>query len=435
MIERLALGEPDELGPPQRGSLFAEQFRRIGEEVAHRWNSSGRDPDAFRSIGSDALRAARPWMDFDVRELLAFLASPGCVATRQNILFSDLPVLFYADADFRVELLLWSNSTTQVHDHGFRGAFALLQGSSLHSVFRFHEPRAGTPVFSAGSLTLETCKLLRPGTVVEIAEAPRFIHSAFHLSIPTATLVVRTSGTDPSLVQREYHPPGIALASDHTSSTMAGEALRLLALCDPDAAIRHLLDVTRSGEPELLFRLFLAFPWGSADRAGSRNAFAALMERPFGRSIFDALRTATRTERLMGLRAKLTTVEQRMALGATAVLGNLPAVVDFLRSAGIADPPALLAECVTSDLEAQSGAIPLSSREVAALRRLLDPRRLPAAFAVDEKQLIEKVRKGAFAMLLAKPPAAPAADEGAPAPCSGPVPKRQVPAAAALPRG
>jgi len=358
-----------------------EEFRRLGERVAREWQACGRAPARFVDIAAEALRDAAPWRGFDLGRLLAEVAHVPAEVRRPGAIFSDLPLIFYEDDLFRVELLIWTDSTTKVHDHGFSGAFALLQGSSLQCSYDFSGPSPATAQFALGSLLLADIALLKCGTVVEILPAPDFIHSAFHLESPTATLVIRTLRDATDLPQREYYAPNVAIASEPTDQMplVTAEALAMLARIDAEAAVARIVEMAGTAPAETLFRTFDRIPWHTLDREPTLRAYNALLGRPEGSALLEALRRKLWVERLIGLRDKLTTAEQRLVLGGLAALDDRDLLIDLLAAGGVAEPEALVAECI---LAAAGIDGPTSKGDAAALRAALaDHGRLPAEAA------------------------------------------------------
>lgn len=181
------------------------------------WAAAGRDPGGFPEIAAQALSDRPPGQSTDFEALTAdlLLHRRPPPTDRALLGFSDLPITLYAAEGFFIQALVWLAGSTSIHDHSFSGAFTLLHGQSLQSVWEFEA--AGPPAgeVQAGRLTCDPPALLRRDDVQEIRSGPGFIHSVYHLSRPTVSIVVRTTRDAGVDVQRGYFPPGLCLAAAH----------------------------------------------------------------------------------------------------------------------------------------------------------------------------------------------------------------------------
>lgn len=356
---------------PPRAQVLG-RFCRLGEHVARQWAAVDHAPADFAALATAALLAAQPWQDFDVADLLGAALEPGNVWTRPRTPFSDFPMILYRDARFRVEALIWTNSTTKIHDHGFCGAFAMLQGRSLHSRFVFAESTVGANGCAFGDLATDAVRVLDRGAVITIDPAPDFIHSAFHLDTPTVTLVVRTHGGGGQ--QREYYAPGVALPSEPSvpRAAMTADALAMLATLDAERAAATLMTLSETADAETVFRVFASAPWSAIDRDIARAAHVRLLGRPWGQSVFSALRWQADADRLFALRALLDAPEERLLLGATALFGDRETVLNLIAHFGIADVVEVATSCIVRAANAGDAPFRASSEEIAAVRHILN---------------------------------------------------------------
>src|SRR6185295_4583768 len=113
------------------------------------------------------------------------------------------------DDRFFIELLFWHTGATGIHQHAFSGAFRVLAGSSLHTIYDFTPSLVLDRSLELGDLAVRTIEVLGTGAVRAIHAGRALIHSAFHLDNPSVTLIVRTHADDSA--ELEYKPPGLAL--------------------------------------------------------------------------------------------------------------------------------------------------------------------------------------------------------------------------------
>ncbi len=190
-----------------------EIFEQLGREVETRWRDIGYDEAAFPALAAELLRSAdvpSKVSAWDVTEwALATYELPRQRDLRAS--FADPPITVFSGLRFQIDVYFWFESTTSIHQHGFCGAFQVLEGSSIHSWYTFNKERAINAFAETGSLDLKTCGLLEKGDVQEIVGGRAYIHSLFHLERPSATLIIRTDRSPLELPQFNYHKPHLAV--------------------------------------------------------------------------------------------------------------------------------------------------------------------------------------------------------------------------------
>ncbi len=126
--------------------------------------------------------------------------------------FGQPPLTVYSGRDFRIEVLFWVQGVPAIHQHSFSGAFHVMHGSSLQSLWDFEPTEQVAMRLAFGRVSLKKAELLRKGDSRPIIAGNRLIHSTFHLDRPSLTVVVRTVGETDQLPQYSYLPPTIAYA-------------------------------------------------------------------------------------------------------------------------------------------------------------------------------------------------------------------------------
>ncbi|MEI6871330.1 MAG: hypothetical protein WCL08_03520, partial [Verrucomicrobiota bacterium] len=125
--------------------------------------------------------------------------------------FGQPELIVFEHPRFYVQVLVWLDGTTDIHQHTFSGAFHVMEGSSIHSRFAFRDAEAVSAHLQVGRLQRLDTQLLEKGSTVEIVSGKEFVHALFHLETPSVTVVVRTH-TDPGTgPQFTYLPPHIAV--------------------------------------------------------------------------------------------------------------------------------------------------------------------------------------------------------------------------------
>jgi hypothetical protein len=136
--------------------------------------------------------------------------------------FGQPPITLYNNGEVVVDLYLWLTCDTAIHSHGFRGAFRVLHGKSLHETFKVKvAQRIGPGVMVCDPGTPDLA-ILDPGDVRTILVGEKLTHRVIHLEHPTVTLCVKTIN-EPGIYQWEYHPDGLAIQRRHVDQGLVKE--------------------------------------------------------------------------------------------------------------------------------------------------------------------------------------------------------------------
>ncbi len=188
------------------------RYEALGRRIDAAWQRADRDERRFPAIACEALTAFEP-DGFDLGDIGRFLLDTA-IPQQPETRFSNLPVMLYCGDGFYLELLVWTRSTTSLHQHAFSGAFRVVAGSSLHSDYRFVERRRINSHLLVGDIEAIRMRLLRVGDVLPIISGREgLIHSLFHLDQPSATLVARTDQDPDAGPQYALIRPGFAFDS------------------------------------------------------------------------------------------------------------------------------------------------------------------------------------------------------------------------------
>lgn len=189
-----------------------EPFRQLGDRVEAEWRTRDYNESDFPWLAGDALRASRipdsvsPWQVLEWTLEQTELPRQRDVPAR----FGEPPITVYSGPRFHIDIYFWFHGTTSIHQHGFCGAFQVLQGSSIHSWYDFELRDKVSSFCEIGEMRLRTCELLGVGDVQQILPGRQYIHSLFHLDHPSVTIVIRTDKSPLFLPQFDYHKPGLA---------------------------------------------------------------------------------------------------------------------------------------------------------------------------------------------------------------------------------
>lgn len=188
-------------------------FEALGMRVAKALSRFKGESQAFPQIATEQLEREHLYRIVDYRDILAWLTSTSGIPFQSNIdsTFGEPPLTLFWHPVFYIEALFWTSSTTAIHGHGFSGAFQVLEGTSVQSLFHFDASDKDGRC-RVGRLQQRDVSLLRPGATQTIESGERFVHSVFHLGYPSVTIVIRSRGGDAT--QYKYYRPGIAVVED-----------------------------------------------------------------------------------------------------------------------------------------------------------------------------------------------------------------------------
>lgn len=140
----------------------------------------------------------------NIQEILELKNYPAQFSPHSK--FGNPPITLYISEDnsFFLDLYIWVESQTSIHQHNFEGAFTVLQGQSLETVYSFKPEKTMDPS-QWGSLKHKELIHLRPGDVREIYFKEGLIHRVLHIAKPTISLVLRSGKIDTPLKVPQYN--------------------------------------------------------------------------------------------------------------------------------------------------------------------------------------------------------------------------------------
>ena len=186
-------------------------FSELGGMVYDRWKQLNFAPEAFPEIATAVLVERPPADNVNLPELVREFLLEDTQPVQSTSGFGQPELIVYDTPRFYIQVLFWMEGTTDIHQHAFSGAFHVMEGSSLHSLFEFEDAESITSHFRVGNLKLKESHLLETGATMPIVSGAGCIHSLFHLDSPSVSIVIRTH-SDPSCgPQFTYLPPHLAV--------------------------------------------------------------------------------------------------------------------------------------------------------------------------------------------------------------------------------
>lgn len=278
-------------------------FKDLGQQVDQAWRRKNYNKNFFPQIAYDALSLSKLNTKITFSEIieLGLHSDPAINQWQENSPFGDLQLIPYRDNNFYIEILVWKNGSTSIHDHGFSGAFMVLDGKSINARYTFDVQQEINTNFKIGELQGQSFEFLQPGDLREIHAGRALIHAVYHLQEPTVSIVIRTYQDDWVMPQLEYRGNRIAVNQKLNNEFLNKiRTLKVLQSVDHNLflsmAKTHIVDANID-EKYWLWRSFFA----SLDTPDFISATLADAEM----FIIDVLRKEERIQNLLNLKATI----------------------------------------------------------------------------------------------------------------------------------
>ncbi|HEU4510493.1 MAG TPA: hypothetical protein VFR78_19820 [Pyrinomonadaceae bacterium] len=228
------------------GSLCKQYFARLAAGVWRLWKEYQYDEAAFSDVAVRMLTEEPPADHVSFIDVTKFglFTNPLPFQTDIDSVFGQPPLTVHWQPEFRIEVLFWRSKVIGIHQHAFSGAFHLLTGSSLHTVWDFKCEERVSSQLLLGALDLKRAELLRVGDTTAIVAGNRFIHATHHFDRPTVTVVIRTNSEKNHRPQYSYLEPFIAYDPLHGNAVVR-RRLQLLQMLSATGRDKELLDAVR----------------------------------------------------------------------------------------------------------------------------------------------------------------------------------------------
>ncbi|HKO58518.1 MAG TPA: hypothetical protein VJ276_21815 [Thermoanaerobaculia bacterium] len=233
-------------------------LRSLAERIDAEWKGAGYEPGDLPAIASRALTEERPDRGYDLGVLADWTLAAPELPDACNPFGPLGPPAFtvWSNPRFYVNVYVYTTPEVVVHDHDFSGAFMNLSGVTIHCTYEFGGGDAIDETVRVGALRLKGIEAISEGRVRRIEAGERFIHQVWHVSQPTAVLVVRTPPLTPSPRQFQYLRPSIATQVFRTDSLSMGYPERFAhtrkmaeALRTSDGGIGFVKELVRRERP------------------------------------------------------------------------------------------------------------------------------------------------------------------------------------------
>ena len=325
-------------------------FEKLGALVEQRWKDQHFDNSTFAGVALISLEEMPPCGEVDYLQIVeAAIAANRLPSQNLDSHFGEPPLTLYKSDLFYIEALFWLDAPVDIHEHGFAGAFHILEGSSLHCRYQFELKERINSRLLIGDVRLRSVECLMKGDSRAILPGRQFSHSTFHLERPTVTIVIRTLANREAGPQYSYRKPWVAYDPFAKRGLMTRqlELLKLLHAADEPDYLRQVRALLSKSDFETTFWLL-----EQSHRHLDPKQFAQLLERAqerYGRLaqlfpvVFQEMR---RAEKINSRCRFITKPEHRLLLALLLGLPDRPSIFKFIRWNYNTDPVELISDWV-----------------------------------------------------------------------------------------
>lgn len=180
--------------PNHRATISINSLNSLGQELDGQLQTNGN----FSQVSNRLLKKYIEHHHWNEQEFVSdFFENGRSSQFNPNGNYGQPPMTVFKSEknNFYIEVYLWLDVHSNIHDHGFEGAFVLLQGISLEATYTFHESQRISSQFSKGDLIPKNLEIIKPLDVKMITLGNNFIHQVLHVGTPSYTLIIRTKVT------------------------------------------------------------------------------------------------------------------------------------------------------------------------------------------------------------------------------------------------
>lgn len=327
-------------------------FAKLGDGIETTWRSLNYDQDAFSAIAVEMLASCGIAGSIESEDVLNWAMTSRCLPPQHDLAatFGQPPLTLYRTERFHASVLFWLSATVSIHEHGFQGAFGVLDGSSVHSRWTFEPSMSINSSLKLGTVRRNSTELLEIGDIRPILPGPAGAHSLVHLDTPSATVVIRTCDDPRHHRQYNYLVSGVAINPEYVDQALVKKCqlIKLIASCYPEHLGRlvdaSVTDADAFAELELLSAAITTGPfrrWLTSDQAAIPTPAASA---PWIQAVVDERR---RESLLMSLRNRTQDPAQRLALAIIMTHIDAATAVELFARKRFSDPATSLASAIT----------------------------------------------------------------------------------------
>lgn len=211
-------------------ATFIENALKLAQEIDNKYKEASYKIDCFADIAFKCMTEATITYDLKSQDIVKHQLENLTALTYNRENFSDFPIIIFENKHFVIQALHWYNASSSIHEHGFSGAFKVLKGSSIETLYKFSHASRLDDSAEVGKLQRTKINHLKEGSVRKIKGGNAYIHSLFHIESPSITLIARTHMSYRFIPQKSYYAP--SLASNYFEKIYETQKLTAILLAD-----------------------------------------------------------------------------------------------------------------------------------------------------------------------------------------------------------
>jgi hypothetical protein len=363
----------------------------IARDLEKDWRERDYRECEFARLSAERLAGARLHERFAVEEILSELA---CGEFEEHHFLSNHHfkgiVPLYDSARFGLYLHLWYDEIASPHEHTWVGAYQVLSGTSITSLYHFEEHARIDPHLRLGALIQGRIDMIGPGAAVPVERGANFIHSLAYVERPGIAVSIRSHGVG---LPFEYYAPGLAI-----DAGLAGvperqrlRSLEGLAALSPEKARALWPEAVAAADFRTAFFMVKHATLYLGDQVDTSAILEHARFAPHSECILGALDEMRRFEMLERARRSTHHLEHRFLLAALSIAPTRAILDRLIREyyPG-ADPKAFITSCLIG-LAQTPGEGGLSA--LGTLQHVMIPRILPLALEGADPLAVQRFLK------------------------------------------
>jgi hypothetical protein len=317
-------------------------FSTLGARVDALWQQQDYDEAHFPKVALHALEELPPRRHTSLLEVVSGATNASCLPPQTDMKagFGDPPLTVFEGRNFRIEVLFWLRGVPGIHQHGFSGAFHVLEGSSIHTRWRFvAEERVGMRLV-LGRVEFTDAEILQQGDNREILAGPSMYHATYHMDKPSLTVVVRTPNEADQQPQYLLTPPSIASTPFNRQDSVVRQAqlLNTMLQVRPAECLDHLRRLLSVKDGYWTYEVLQTL-WRTIDDEHARQLLLATARQRHPRltnALESSLNRFVREEKIM--RVRIDTGDDPDLRYLLALLRNVPDASEIRRLLALRHP-------------------------------------------------------------------------------------------------
>jgi hypothetical protein len=301
-------------------------FEDLATELQSAWIQQQCDESVFPELAQRTIERFSPASFVAPNDVFRWLVETDRIPRQfdSRSSFGNFSLTLAARDGFHIDLLVWTDSTTSIHQHAFSGAFHVLSGSSLHTLWSFQESRRWSDQLKGGRLVVQETEPLRKGDTRPISPGEQMIHSLFHLESPSMTVVARTPSAATMSPPLRYERSGLAFNPYFEFGRVEKLCQLLRMLWASEHPQRMALSKAALHRVDAQSAVRIIFSLGSQAELADQKHLAAILADHDGElatMLSATLSSRARVRRLVNLRKQTRSPRHRLFL---ALVLNLP---------------------------------------------------------------------------------------------------------------